>query len=136
MKSMRLCIFEDRGVETLAPLIAARPAFTLRCGALTLAEKISYRIPRASVSFHVREYLSRLVREENRDIPVNRSDAGETWLVNGRVIADAELASFIRKNAGSKTMLVASGELVAVHVDRAIQGHLQDILEGDPLEAA
>jgi UDP-N-acetylglucosamine diphosphorylase/glucosamine-1-phosphate N-acetyltransferase len=36
---MRLCIFEDRNVASLAPLTLTRPAFDLRVGATTLRER-------------------------------------------------------------------------------------------------
>lgn len=36
---MRLCVFEDNGIDNLEPLTLTRPAFDLWCGASTLLEK-------------------------------------------------------------------------------------------------
>lgn len=129
---MRLCIFEDRRVTNLAPLVYSRPVYSLRCGALSLFEKIQHLLPKAKFSLHVRPELTELTREEYPGYPVNSLPEEDTWLVNGRVIADERLASFLRKNAGTKNMLVADGELIAVHVGQSSLAALAHLFSGSP----
>ncbi len=116
---MQFCIFEDRQVENLFPLVAPRPVYDLRCGAFPLSHKLFRRFPRATCSLHVRAYLRDVVREENPGTHVNEMPDADIWLINGRVIANDELSSFLRTKTGTRSMLMQGNELVAAYVDRA-----------------
>jgi UDP-N-acetylglucosamine diphosphorylase/glucosamine-1-phosphate N-acetyltransferase len=87
---MRICIFEDDKADNLYPLSLLRPTFELRCGAISLRERILRGYPFArDACYFVRDYLS----------PVYRRAAGKpvndpAWLkrdglllVNGRMLA-------------------------------------------------
>lgn len=84
---MRLCTFEDAGVAGLEPLVAARPAFDLRCGLTTLLEKHLRAVRPTAVGAIVRPHLSRLAALDHPHYRVNESDwlaAGPAVLVNAR----------------------------------------------------
>lgn len=84
---MRLCTFEDARVAGLEPLVAARPAFDLRCGLTTLLEKQLRAIRPTAVGALVRPYLARLATLDHPHYRVNESDwlaAGPAVLVNAR----------------------------------------------------
>jgi len=84
---MRLCTFEDARVGGLEPLVAARPAFDLRCGLTTLLEKHLRAVRPTAVGALVRPYLARLATLDHPHYRVNESDwlaAGPAVLVNAR----------------------------------------------------
>jgi UDP-N-acetylglucosamine diphosphorylase/glucosamine-1-phosphate N-acetyltransferase len=79
---MRLCFFEDSGVYLLDPLSLTRPAFDLRCGALTLAERHLRAASKAEVGAIVRPSLAPLCRVRYPDWSVNDAH----WLRRDRTI--------------------------------------------------
>lgn len=76
---MNLAIFEDAGWRDLLPLTWIRPAFDLRCGRWTFAERIERVLGRASALF-TRPALRALVAEA----PLAPAGPGDWRLVNGR----------------------------------------------------
>jgi UDP-N-acetylglucosamine diphosphorylase / glucose-1-phosphate thymidylyltransferase / UDP-N-acetylgalactosamine diphosphorylase / glucosamine-1-phosphate N-acetyltransferase / galactosamine-1-phosphate N-acetyltransferase len=88
---MRLCLFEDAAVTDLAPLSLTRPAFDLRCGAATLAERQQRLLPGAAVTVVVRPALAPLCRLEHPDWMVNDLDGTdeEILFVNARWLPPA-----------------------------------------------
>ncbi|MBK7258656.1 MAG: hypothetical protein IPI01_12815 [Ignavibacteriae bacterium] len=52
-----LCIFEDGQYANLLPLAALRPVWDLRCGILTLGQKIEHSWPGSKVRLACRSYL-------------------------------------------------------------------------------
>ncbi len=86
---VKLIVFEDAKYEDLYPLTYMRPAFELRCGATTLAEKIIHAAKADSVAYFVRDWLAEAYAERvNR--PANNMAAleGDVLLVNGRLLLD------------------------------------------------
>ena len=73
----RICLFEDQFYRRLLPLVYTRPAYDLRCGMLTLREKVGKRYPGVRLSLHSRGYLADLLREENPGTAVNRAWSSE-----------------------------------------------------------
>jgi UDP-N-acetylglucosamine diphosphorylase/glucosamine-1-phosphate N-acetyltransferase len=90
---MRLLIFEDGGVGRLAPLTLTRPAFDLRSGAGTLAERQARYAGAAEVGFLVRPILKDLTRVRRPDAAVNDPDFARgkpVALVNARWVPPEE----------------------------------------------
>jgi UDP-N-acetylglucosamine diphosphorylase/glucosamine-1-phosphate N-acetyltransferase len=87
--STQLCIFEDRAVTNLHPLVYTRPACDLRCGVLTLREKIAHAYAGMPLALRVRPYLAPLVREQHPGLSVNGSLGDACLFINGRVLVDA-----------------------------------------------
>jgi len=88
---MNLCIFEDDGANRLLPLTYLRPAFDLRCGTMTLGERIRKFFPGAHIFYQCREYLTDWVKEQNPEAAVNKEISESCLFVNGRVLMDEDL---------------------------------------------
>ena len=71
--SSHICLFEDIYHPNLLPLVYFRPTFNLRCGILSLKEKVQYAYPKADVSLHCRSYLADYMRLRNPGHAVNVS---------------------------------------------------------------
>ena len=87
---MRVCIFEDAPCANLYPINLVRPTFELRCGAISLRERIQRGYPGAPVAYFVRDYLAPAYRLRAAGAPVNdpqtlRGD--DLLLINGRMLA-------------------------------------------------
>ncbi|HWG44766.1 MAG TPA: putative sugar nucleotidyl transferase [Gemmataceae bacterium] len=94
---MRICIFEDAGVNSLQPLTSTRPAFELRCGAASLLERQERITPAPATAALVRSELADLCRRNHPHLKVNAEDwieeiAGRelVTLVNARWLALGE----------------------------------------------
>jgi len=85
-----ILIFEDEFQKNLNPLTYTRPIYDLRCGILTLQEKIEKRFPESKVILHTREYLFELVKRNNPTKLVNEigNSIDKLLLVNGALLAD------------------------------------------------
>ncbi len=83
-----ICIFEDSGYSGLLPLVYMKPVCRLRCGILSLEEKILNQYPEATVSLFCRDYLADVLTEEERSYGINALDVqAECYLfVNGRLL--------------------------------------------------
>jgi UDP-N-acetylglucosamine diphosphorylase / glucose-1-phosphate thymidylyltransferase / UDP-N-acetylgalactosamine diphosphorylase / glucosamine-1-phosphate N-acetyltransferase / galactosamine-1-phosphate N-acetyltransferase len=84
---MRVCLYEDHGVDNLEPLILSRPVFELLCGQDSLGAKQARAFAASELGWLVRPSLVPLCQAERPNAPVNdftwlRSEA--TVLVNGR----------------------------------------------------
>ncbi len=82
------CIFEDEKYINLLPLAYTRPVFDLRCGILTLKEKIIQRTANKNIVLHSRKYLEECIKERNPNSIVNKFNGDKTYFINGRIIAD------------------------------------------------
>ncbi|MBI1805126.1 MAG: GlmU family protein [Ignavibacteriae bacterium] len=102
---MQLCIFEDTQYTNFQPLVYFRPVYDLRCGVLTLRQKIESLLQHATVVFHVRKELEGYYGEENPSYAVNHLAEDDTWLINGRVIADELFTRLIRMHDRSREIV-------------------------------
>jgi UDP-N-acetylglucosamine diphosphorylase/glucosamine-1-phosphate N-acetyltransferase len=82
-KTRRLCLVEDRAVADLEPLTLTRPAYALRLGTGTLADRLLRAFDAARGEAHVgaiiRPYLAPIEKDRHPNLVVN----DETWLVEG-----------------------------------------------------
>jgi UDP-N-acetylglucosamine diphosphorylase/glucosamine-1-phosphate N-acetyltransferase len=96
---VRICVFEDAGVAGLQPLALTRPAFDLRCGALSLLERQLRHFGASEAGAVVRPELLELCRLELPHVRANDPDwltppAGEAaLLVNARWLPPARPAA-------------------------------------------
>lgn len=109
-----ICLFEDSTYSQLLPLVYSRPTYDLRCGILTLREKVQHYFPQTPISLHCREYLSELVRQQNPNLSVNEIKGKSCLFINGRVIVNAELAEQITTDVD--TLFVKGEAIVAARV--------------------
>lgn len=94
---MRICLFEDAGVKNLSPLTLTRPAFDLRCGAVSLLERQERCLPERVSFALVRSELVDLCRVHHSHMQIGESairedHSGEelVLLVNARWLALTE----------------------------------------------
>ncbi len=93
---MQVCVFEDAGVRNLQPLTLTRPAFDLRCGAVTLLERMERYLPQRVGHALVRPELVALCRDQHPQLQACVSIEESTvehelvLLVNARWLAPAE----------------------------------------------
>jgi UDP-N-acetylglucosamine diphosphorylase/glucosamine-1-phosphate N-acetyltransferase len=102
---MRVCIFEDAAGDNLYPINLLRPSFELRCGAISLRERILRGYPRAEVCYYVREHLAAVFRTQAGGAPVNDANSlrgGDLLLINGRMLA---LREWPRGDGGDEVAL-------------------------------
>jgi len=93
-----ICIVEDNKYENFLPLVYMRPVYDLRCGILTLKEKIKASFPFAEIFLQCRKYLEEKVKESNQGLSVNNIDGLETCLIiNGRAILNSKTVEQISK---------------------------------------
>ena len=90
---MRVCLFEDRAVLNLDPLVLTRPVFDLLCGQCSLGQKQFRHFAAADQGLLVRPFLADLCRLQQPNFRVNnlpwlRSDS--VILVNGRWLPPLE----------------------------------------------
>lgn len=88
---MDVLIYEDDKALNLNPLTLTRPVYELRCGMTTLREKIEKLWPKANVSLHCRSVLAEVMAESNPNVSINSVPSDKCVLVNGRVLANADL---------------------------------------------
>lgn len=85
---MRVCLFEDQGVELLEPLTLCRPVFDLWCGASSLLQRHLHCFPSTSLTAFVRPGLRELCRLHHPSLAVNDlpypTTTEATVLLNGR----------------------------------------------------
>lgn len=111
-----ICIYEDNQYSNLLPLVYFRPVYDLRCGILTLREKVENYFPDSTVILNCRDYLQETMSEKNPDYSVNEisNSINACLFINGRLIVDKETAhelSELKENAA----LICNGAVAAVN---------------------
>ncbi len=113
--SNAVVIFEDQGYSNLLPLTYTRPACRLRCGIVTLWEKIAAAYPGTALVIHTRDYVAPVVAAELDNVTVNALGGTSALLVNGRLVAPADLAEKIPA-AGKDCVYSNGGEIIAARI--------------------
>lgn len=93
---MRICIFEDEAHENLYPLSLTRPVFDLKCGQITLRERILRNFPGVDVSYFMRDYLAPLFSQDKKEASINDTNVlknNDILFINGRwLLSKGELS--------------------------------------------
>jgi UDP-N-acetylglucosamine diphosphorylase/glucosamine-1-phosphate N-acetyltransferase len=110
-----IMLFEDEHCDQLLPLAYLRPVYELRCGTVTLREKIVRAYPGTPLALHCRPFLADLVRSNNPTLAVNQLKAKSCLFLNGRMLADPTLASSFPLQ-GADTLYVNNGSVMAARV--------------------
>jgi UDP-N-acetylglucosamine diphosphorylase / glucose-1-phosphate thymidylyltransferase / UDP-N-acetylgalactosamine diphosphorylase / glucosamine-1-phosphate N-acetyltransferase / galactosamine-1-phosphate N-acetyltransferase len=110
-----ICVFEDDLYSRLLPLVHFRPTYNLRCGILSLREKIQLAYPKAKIGLHCREYLSEYIKERYPKFSVNEISLEKVLFVNGRTIVDQKFAKSIPLK-GEDVLYVNGNSVVAARV--------------------
>lgn len=89
---MKVCIFEDRKYDLLYPLTLTKAAFELRCGTMTIFERIRRAFPGVDVAFFMRDHLAPVFKERFGNTVVNDMNflgSDDIILANGRWLPSA-----------------------------------------------
>ena len=121
-----ICLFEGIYYSRLLPLVYFRPTYDLRCGILTLREKVQHYFPNTPISLHCREYLNDLVKQQNPGVVVNDVKGKSCLFLNGRVIADSKLAQQLSTDID--TLFVKGETIIAARVSGSKLGSLKNKL--------
>jgi UDP-N-acetylglucosamine diphosphorylase/glucosamine-1-phosphate N-acetyltransferase len=92
---MRICIYEDAGVQWLEPIALTRPAFALWCGAERLFERQRRQFAAQDIGFWVRPSLVDLWKLDQPNLPINDTawlrEQSTVW-INGRWLPAPDVA--------------------------------------------
>lgn len=110
-------LFEDERVDRLAPFTINRPVYDLRCGILTLRDKVKTGLPGFGLAYHVREFLKPWVEHHYRTNHVNRGFQSPCLLLNGRVLWNANTLQSLARDA-EDMLYVCKKQPAAVRLDR------------------
>lgn len=110
-----ICIFEGLYYSRLLPLVYFRPQYDLRCGILTLREKIINSYPGIDISLHCRGYLHDTLALQNPGLRINEISGKSCLFINGRVIADEKFKEQIPLE-GKDELFVTGDSIVAARV--------------------
>lgn len=130
---MRVCIFEDNQFRNFYPLTYTRPVYDLRCGCMTLAEKIQHLLSSKKTALHTRHQLSDILRGYVSTQSVNELPDDDILFVNGRLLLDESLAKRLRSQDGKDRLFVSDADVVAAHVARGnvtklFPGQMNDVI--------
>lgn len=112
-----ICLFEDEGYKNLLPLTYTRPVYDLRCGILTLGQKIIKYYPQSTKIYHTRRYLAQSIKEKNENNLVNNFDFDNILFINGRLLFNYKLSKIISKMS-INSILINAGIIIAASLDR------------------
>lgn len=108
---MKIVLFEDEQYKNLLPLVYLRPVWELRCGALTLAEKIDFFWKKKQpIEFTARQYLNDFYLDSSKiyDFQSNQ----ETLFVNGRLLMTESIMQEM-SDLSDNTILQNNEEVIA-----------------------
>ncbi|MBI1805435.1 MAG: GlmU family protein [Ignavibacteria bacterium] len=115
---MQFCIFEDTHATKFLPLTYFRPVYELRCGVMSLREKIEMNVPAGKVVFHSRKNLAERYAEKYPRRAINAIPDEETWFINGRILADDTIMRTIKKRTSGERILRQGSEIAAAFVKK------------------
>ncbi len=125
-----ICLFEGLYYTRLLPLVYFRPEYDLRCGILTLREKVILQYPEIPISLHCRGYLSDILKQQNPTFNINHINGKSCLLINGRVIVDEKFRNKISLD-GNDTLYVKGDTIIAAKVSgvklESIKHQLSDL---------
>lgn len=112
----QICLFEDIYHPRLLPLVYFRPTFNLRCGILSLKEKVQHAYRKADVMLHCRSYMSDYMRLRNPGLSVNQITEKSVLFINGRAIVDEKFVKTIPLKGDDDVVYVNDDKVVAARV--------------------
>ncbi len=112
---MKLAIFEDEKSTDFYPLTYLHPVYDLRCGILTLKEKIEKAYGQSAEILYCREYLSASLQEKNVNSEINPRELSNTLLINGRVFVHSEFIKQIQLE-GEDELFIANNQIIAARI--------------------
>lgn len=112
----QICIFEDIFHTNLLPLVYFRPTFNLRCGILSLKEKVQHHYPKADIALHTRSYLADYMRIRNAGLKVNEISSESCLFINGCAIVNSDFVKKIPLEGEKDVVYILGDKIVAARV--------------------
>ncbi len=115
---MNIIIFEDEKFDNLYPLTYFRPVFELRCGAISLRERIEKLFPNGQFYYFMRDYLSPVFKNKygaNKVNNVHALKSNDLLFINGRLLAFKSDLNF----AGREEVGINNGDMVYTRINKA-----------------
>lgn len=124
-----ICLFEDEKWTDLNPLASFIPIYELRCGILTLKEKVEKHFASDKVLIHARRYLTETIIGQLYNNILFDPNYSEEWLfINGRIIADEQLVKVLN-GITEETVFTNNGMVIAAYLK---SGNLKNIMQNAP----
>lgn len=113
-----ICVFEDVEYKKLLPLAHTRAVYELKCGALTLLEKIESAYAKCEYVLHARDYLLGAMKKRHKTKLVNSiNKATAVLFINGRVLVDTAFYKKVPIN-GEDEVFYSNGEIAAARLSK------------------
>ncbi len=122
----QLCIVEH-AAERFLPLTYFRPVYDLRCGIMTLREKILHAYGRPSYRLFCRDYLAACVQGTLPAATVNEWPTDSCLIINGRVLAQPDLARKVPLDIDSDAVFINDHDVIAVRADVKLISRLRSL---------
>ncbi|MDI6804670.1 MAG: putative sugar nucleotidyl transferase [Bacteroidota bacterium] len=113
---MKIYIFEDEGYQNFLPLTYFRPVYDLRCGALSLKEKIEKYLKNKVTGLHTRNELSGVTKESYPKKDINNFPTDYSLFINGRIIADKNFFKEIKFEKSIDQLFISGDTIVAAYL--------------------
>jgi len=110
-----ICIFEDSKFKYLLPLTYFRPVYDLRCGVLTIAEKIEKYSKTSNIIMHSRKYLANYLREDKKSYKINTYNDSKILFINGRLLPSPEIMNTLLLD-GDDEIFTNNNEVIAARL--------------------
>lgn len=107
-----IILFEDSHYETLLPLVYTRPVCDLRCGILSLKEKVQLHFLEATIGLYCRDYLASVQQRAFPDSKINNRPTQKTIFYNAGLLPDSETLQTIR-NTKQDCIYTVHGRIAA-----------------------
>ena len=135
MNDLLVCIYEDQSWESFEPLSQLRAVWDLRCGALTLGQRLQKQLQTCKTVFHVRRPLMQMFNEDTSwsGIVNPGTTRGPALFVNCRALLDRSAAARLLDDSGDVIYHNAEGEVAAFRIMGRIPGQVK-LENGEPLE--
>lgn len=110
-----ICIFEDAKFKNFLPLTYFRPVYDLRCGVLTIAEKIEKYFQTSNIILHSKKYLENYLREDKNSYKINTFDSSHILFINGRLLPSADVFEILQSD-GEDEIFTNNNEVIAARL--------------------
>lgn len=113
---MKIYIFEDEGYKNFLPLTYLRPVYDLRCGALSLKEKIEKYFKDKVTGLHTRKELTAVTQESYPKKDINNFPTDYSLFINGRIIAVKNFFKELKFEKNIDRLIISGDTIVAAYI--------------------
>ena len=126
-----ICIFEDEQYKQLQPLTYFRPSYHLKCGILSIHQKIRRNYPNIRVELNTRSYLRNLIKQNHPAEIVEHVKYDRMLFLNGRILVDDDFHNQVPL-LGPDEIFICNGIFIGARVSNnnldIVSNSLKDVL--------